>query len=68
MCANRIGTKEAEANAALIVKAVNERAELIAALRRIANINNGPDRASGEWRCQEAAAIAKAALAKADAP
>jgi hypothetical protein len=32
------------------------------ALRRIENINNGPDRASGEWRCEEAAAIAREAL------
>ncbi len=32
------------------------------ALRKIANINNGPDRASGEWRRQEASAIALAAL------
>lgn len=39
-------------------------AELLAALRRIADINNGPDKASGEWRCQEAESIARAALAK----
>lgn len=32
------------------------------ALRKIENINNGPDKASGEWRCLEAAAIARAAL------
>jgi hypothetical protein len=32
------------------------------ALRSIANINNGPDLPSGEWRCQEAARIAESAL------
>lgn len=32
------------------------------ALRQIENINNGPDQASGTWRCGETAAIAKAAL------
>lgn len=31
------------------------------ALKRIEYINHGPDQASGEYRCQEAAAIAKAA-------
>lgn len=36
---------------------------LAAALRRIADINLGPDRASGEYRCTEAAAIAEEALA-----
>jgi hypothetical protein len=35
---------------------------LQAALRRIENINNGPDQASGEYRCLEAAAIAREAL------
>lgn len=33
------------------------------ALVSISQINMGPDKASGEWRCQEAAAIAAAALA-----
>ena len=42
--------------------ALEDRDDYRAALTRIANINNGPDRASGEWRCQEAAAIAQAAL------
>lgn len=32
------------------------------ALRRIENINNGPDQASGEYRCMEAASIAREAL------
>lgn len=36
---------------------------LITALNRIANINNGPDLASASWRCEEAAAIARGALA-----
>ncbi len=35
---------------------------LVKALRSIADINLGPDRASGEYRCTEAAAIAAAAL------
>lgn len=39
-------------------------ASLISALRLIENINNGPDRASGEWRCNEAAQIARDALKK----
>jgi hypothetical protein len=34
------------------------------ALREIANINLGPDKASGEWRCTEVEAIARAALAR----
>ena len=34
----------------------------IKALETIANINNGPDRASGEYRCIEAAQYAGAAL------
>ncbi len=34
------------------------------ALVSISNINNGPDRASGEYRCQEAAEIATKALAQ----
>jgi hypothetical protein len=33
-----------------------------AALRSIANLNNGPDLASGDYRCREAAAIAQDAL------
>ena len=33
-------------------------------LRRIADINRGPDRASGEYRCLEAEAIALRALAE----
>ena len=45
-----------------------ERARLRAALTRIENINNGPDQASGEWRCLEAAAIARAALAATPPP
>lgn len=32
------------------------------ALRQIAHINEGPDLASGEWRCQKAAWLAQAAL------
>jgi hypothetical protein len=39
-----------------------ENARLKAALTRIKYINHGPDQASGEWRCMEAAAIADAAL------
>ncbi|MCA3268195.1 MAG: hypothetical protein ING19_19200 [Azospirillum sp.] len=35
------------------------------ALRKIERINLGPDKASGEWRCQEAAAIAAEALSSA---
>lgn len=38
------------------------------ALRLIANINNGPDRASGEWRCLEAARIAEDALKQSQPP
>ena len=34
----------------------------VKALESIANINNGPDRASGEYRCQEAALCASNAL------
>ena len=41
---------------------VRERDRYCRALKTIANINNGPDRASGEYRCQEAAAIAEEAL------
>lgn len=33
-----------------------------AALRSIENLNNGPDLASGDYRCREAAAIAQDAL------
>ena len=32
------------------------------ALRKFANINSGSDLASGDWRCKEAADIAKSAL------
>jgi hypothetical protein len=43
----------------------NERiAELEKALTRIRYINHGPDKASGEWRCMEAAQIARDALEK----
>lgn len=41
---------------------VLERNRYQKALRRIANLNNGPDQASGEWRAQEAAAIAQRAI------
>jgi len=39
-----------------------ERDRFRAALCKIAEINDGPDRASGEWRCGEAERIAKEAL------
>ena len=41
---------------------VLERNRYQKALRTIANINNGPDKASGEWRSKEAAAIAQRAI------
>lgn len=47
---------------ALVLDLERERNVFVAALRRIANINNGPDRASGDWRCREAEAIARDAL------
>lgn len=37
-------------------------ATMRAALQRIANINSGPDQASGDWKCREAEAIARLAL------
>jgi hypothetical protein len=58
----QIGTLRAERDA---LKAEVERKDK--ALRRIADINKGPDRASGEYRCIEAEAIALAALPPAKA-
>jgi len=48
----------------IIEKCVRERDRFRRALVSISNINNGPDRASGEYRCQEAAEIATKALAQ----
>lgn len=45
-----------------------ELARFRAALVRIRDINHGPDRASGEWRCLEAAAIAREALGGGEHP
>ena len=45
-------------------KCVRERDRFRRALLAISNINNGPDRASGEYRCQEASEIATKALAQ----
>ena len=43
--------------------ALQERVKVMTTgLRQIENINNGPDKASGEWRCMEAASIAKNTL------
>ena len=48
----------------VIERCVRERDRFRRALMSISNINNGPDRASGEYRCQEAAEIATKALAQ----
>lgn len=48
--------------AAAIETLVLERARFERALKQITNLNNGPDLASAEWRCQEAAKIAERAL------
>jgi hypothetical protein len=45
-----------------IAKGLNEHERLRAALRLIANIENGPDKGSAQARCDEAAAIARSAL------
>lgn len=47
--------------AAAIERLKGQVARMDSALKRIEFINHGPDQASGEYRCQEAAAIAKAA-------
>ena len=47
---------------ARITKLEADNARLREALTRIKYINHGPDKASGEWRCIEAAEIAAAAL------
>jgi len=48
----------------LILAILDERARWERALISIRDINDGPDKASGEWRCMEAAAIARQALAE----
>lgn len=48
----------------IVEKRFSQRYRYFQALKKIANINNGPDRASGEYRCIEAAAIATEALAE----
>ena len=57
---------EAEANAELIVRAVNCHADLLAALRRIVDIRNGPHEHKALGKCQEMYEVAFAAVAKAE--
>lgn len=61
-------TASSDALSFLINQALRERDTYREALHLIANINNGPDRESGEYRCIEAAELAQAALVQAVQP
>jgi hypothetical protein len=45
-------------------EAANAIDDLVEALKRIANIENGPDNGSAQWRASASASIASEALAK----